>query len=88
MTSPAEPMANLHLPGGEFLIVSSEHNQVRAGASRADSVTFEWVRVLDAGGNEILYWCETEWREKDGEAFEAILSVIAKVAAGEKVKKP
>lgn len=82
---------------GEFVIIENDTTCVVADADIANkdkSLEFGYVRVLTrddsvpTGWSEILYWDAPEWREAGSEAFEAILGVIAKVAAGERVQKP
>lgn len=76
------------------VIVESPYNRVVA-VGEADDVLCNHVRVDARIGTpkgprweEILYWDHAEWEERGTEAFEAIMGVIKKVAAGVKVERP
>jgi hypothetical protein len=69
--------------GNTFVIIENDHNRVTGDGT---GMLFEQVNVWERepGGpwTELFVWDCAEWREPWTAAFEAILGVIAKVAAG------
>ena len=73
--------------------VATEHEIVNNGQSRLVAagcgVTFDYVRVDSLEKKEwveVLYWTCDEWRGAENEAFEAILGIIKKIDAGERIE--
>ena len=75
--------------GNAFIIIENDMNRVTAEGTGPffDQVNV-YERVDDVEWDEIVMWDCMEWREKGGEAFEAILGVIARVAGGVRVERP
>ena len=78
-----------YFDGNAFVIAENEMNRVTAEGTAPffDQINV-YERVDDVEWDEIIVWDSAEWREEGGEAFEAILGVIAKIVGGARVKRP
>lgn len=75
---------------GEFVVVENGLQRVVAAGVPGEAL-FGYVRLQECQKEkweELIYWDSTEWHEASSEAFEAILGIIAKVAVGERIRKP
>ena len=75
--------------GPVFVIAENDMNRVTA---EGDGPFFSQINVYERIDNEwwdeIIVWDSAEWREAGGEAFEAIIGVIAKVIGGDRIERP
>lgn len=79
-----------YVDGNTFVVVENDRNRVTAEGDKG-SPFFSQVNVYmrkNARWVEVIAWDCVEWQEQGNEAFEAILGVIAKVAAGVLVSRP